>query len=43
MTLPRLQPCATSRDAVRQLLNGGTLRTCTPAALLVGTVLPVVD
>jgi len=43
MTLPRLQSWVTPREAVRQLLHGATLRICTPVALVVGTLLSVVN
>lgn len=43
MTLPRLQPWVTPSGAVRQLLHGATLRTCAPVALVVGTVLSLVN
>jgi hypothetical protein len=43
VTLPRLQPWATSRQAVSQLLHGATLRLCAPVALLVGTLLSLVN
>lgn len=43
MTLPRLQPWVLPREAVRQLLQGATLPTCTPVALVVGTLLSVVN
>ncbi len=43
MPLPRLRPWTHPRDAVQQLLRGATLRTCTPVALVVGTVLSVVN
>ena len=40
---PRLHPWTRSREAVRQLLNGATVDTCLPVALVVGTVLSVVN
>ncbi len=43
MSLPRLHPWSAPREAVQQLLRGATLRTCTPVALIVGTVLSVVN
>jgi hypothetical protein len=43
MTLPPLQPWTRPRDAVRQLLAGATAGTCLPVALVVGTVLSLVN
>lgn len=43
MPLPRLQPWTRPRDAVAQLLRGATVRTCSPVAVVVGTVLSVVN
>lgn len=43
MSLPRLHTWSAPSDAVRQLLHGATLRTCTPVALVVGTVLSAVN
>ncbi len=43
MTLPPLQPWTRPRDAVRQLLSGATASTCLPVALVVGTVLSLVN
>lgn len=43
MPLPRLQPWTRPRDAVAQLLRGATVRTCSPVAVIVGTVLSVVN
>lgn len=43
MSLPRLQPWTRPRDALAQLLRGATLRTCSPVAVVVGTVLSVVN
>lgn len=43
MTLPRLQPWTRPRDALAQLLHGATVRTCSPVAVVVGTVLSVVN
>lgn len=43
MSLPRLHEWSAPSDAVRQLLHGATLRTCTPVALVVGTVLSAVN
>lgn len=41
--LPRLRPWSQPREAVHQLLRGATLRTCTPLALVVGTLLSAVN
>lgn len=43
MPLPRLQPWTRPRDAVAQVLRGATVRTCSPVAVVVGTVLSVVN
>lgn len=43
MPLPRLQPWTRPSDAVTQLLRGATVRTCSPVAVVVGTVLSVVN
>ncbi len=43
LTLPRLEPWARPRDAVRQLLCGATARMCLPVALVVGTLLSLVN
>ena len=43
MPLPRLRPWTQPREACRQLACGATLRTCTPVALVVGSVLSVVN
>lgn len=43
MPRPRLHPWSQPRHAVQQLLLGATLRTCAPVALVVGTVLSVVN
>ncbi len=43
MDVRRLQPWTRPREAVRQVLCGATLRTCAPVALIVGTVLSVVN
>jgi hypothetical protein len=43
MTPPPLQPWTRPRDAVRQLLSGATASTCLPVALVVGTVLSLVN
>ena len=43
MPLARLQPWARPRDAVRQMLHGATVRTCTPVAVVVGTLLSAVN
>lgn len=40
---PRLEPWSRPREAVRLLLSGATARACLPVALLVGTVLSVVN
>jgi hypothetical protein len=40
---PRLRPWTRSRDAVRLLLSGATARDCLPVALVVATVLSVVN
>lgn len=38
-----LQPWARPRDAVRQLVCGATARMCLPVALVVGTLLSLVN
>lgn len=43
MPLKRLRPWTRPHEAARQLLCGATLRTCAPLALLVGTVLSLVN
>ena len=43
LTLPPLQPWTRPRDAFRQLLAGATASTCLPVALVVGTVLSLVN
>lgn len=43
MSLPRLQPWSLPRQAVRQVLRGATLKTCIPVAVVVGSVLSVVN
>ncbi len=43
LTLPPLEPWARPRDAVRQLLSGATARMCLPVALVVGTLLSLVN
>ncbi len=43
MPLPRLRPWSRPAEAVRQLLSGATARTCAPVAVVVGTVLSVVN
>lgn len=41
--LTRLSPWERPREALSQLLRGATLRTCAPIALIVGTILSVVN
>ncbi len=43
LTLPPLEPWARPRDAFRQLLAGATARMCLPVALVVGTLLSLVN
>lgn len=43
MSLPALQPWVRPRDALAQLARGATLRTCAPIAVVVGTLLSVVN
>jgi hypothetical protein len=43
LTLPPLRPWTRPRDAVRQLLSGATASTCLPVALVVGTVLSLIN
>lgn len=46
MSTPSLPPIASwsnPREAVRLLLSGATARTCLPVALVVGTVLSLVN
>ncbi len=43
MAIQRLQPWSRPHEAVTQVLCGATLRTCAPVALVVGTVLSVVN
>lgn len=40
---PALQPWVRPREAVRQLLSGATARMCLPVALVVGTLLSLVN
>lgn len=40
---PELRPWSRAPDALRQLARGATARTCLPVALLVGTVLSLVN
>lgn len=41
--LPPLRPWSRPREAVGQVLSGATARTCLPVALVVGTVLSLVN
>jgi hypothetical protein len=41
--LPRIASWSDPREAVRLLLSGATARTCLPVALVVGTVLSLVN
>lgn len=43
MRVARLQPWSRPRDAVWLLVCGATFRTCAPVAVVVGTVLSVVN
>jgi hypothetical protein len=43
VTLARLEPWSRPREAILLLLGGATLRTCTPIALVVGSLLSVVN
>lgn len=43
MSLSGLRPWTRPQEAVWQLLCGATLRTCAPIALVVGTVLSLVN
>ncbi len=43
MHVARLQPWSRPRNAVWLLLRGATFRTCAPVAVIVGTVLSVVN
>lgn len=43
LTMPRLRPWTRPSDALRLLLSGATARTCLPVALVVGTVLSIVN
>ncbi|MGI8612581.1 MAG: hypothetical protein ACR2KL_01325 [Nocardioidaceae bacterium] len=43
MPLSRVRPWSQPREAVQQLLRGATLPTCTPLALVVGTLLSAVN
>lgn len=40
---PRLAPWSRPRDALRLLLSGATARACLPVALVVGTILSLVN
>lgn len=42
-TCPGLHPWTRPRDAMALLLSGATVRTCLPVALIVGTVLSLVN
>lgn len=41
--VPRLTPWSRPLDALRLLVSGATARTCLPVALVVGTVLSLVN
>lgn len=41
--LPPLRPWIRPRDAVRQLLSGATATTCLPVAVVVGTLLSLIN
>ena len=41
--LPRLRPWSRPREALRLLVSGATARTCVPVALVVGTLLSLVN
>lgn len=43
LSFPGLRPWSRPRDALRLLLSGATARTCLPVALVVGTVLSLVN
>jgi hypothetical protein len=43
LTMPRLRPWTQPGEALCLLLTGATARTCLPVALIVGTVLSVVN
>lgn len=43
VVFPELRPWSRTSDALRQLACGATARTCLPVALLVGTVLSLVN
>ena len=43
LAFPGLRPWSRPRDALRLLLCGATARTCLPVALIVGTVLSLVN
>ncbi len=43
MSMPGLRPWTRPQEAGWQLLCGATLRTCTPIALVIGTVLSLVN
>lgn len=43
LTCPGLRPWIRPREAVGLLLSGATVRTCLPVALIVGTVLSLVN
>jgi len=43
MRVAPLQPWSRPRDALSLLLHGATFRTCAPVAVIVGTVLSVVN
>jgi hypothetical protein len=42
-SFPHLRPWSRPAEAVRLLLSGATARTCVPVALVVGTVLSLVN
>jgi phage-related protein len=42
-SFPRLRPWSRPREALRLLLSGATARPCLPVALVVGTVLSLVN
>lgn len=43
MVVKRLRPWSRPREAFVQLVSGATFRTCAPVALVVGTVLSLVN
>lgn len=43
LTFPGLRPWSRPREALDLLLSGATARTCLPVALIVGTVLSLVN